>query len=100
MLDQMMISVGQIGFSNAHWVDLGSYDNEAGVIMQYTGLRDKNGTEIYEGDLLKITNPLLPDPHIIRRVVWHNHSARYAGIPLVHECEVIGNVYSNPELLK
>lgn len=68
--------------------------------MQWTGRRDKNGTKIYEDDLLAITNKYVYlSSRVTKRVVWHNHSGRWAGIPTTHECEVIGNFYANPELL-
>ena len=75
-------------------------------IMQYTGLKDKKGKGIYEGDLLKIK-----DDKPLIKVVWNK---KYASFCLEHEvwmfshwfgeaidpdeCEVVGNIYENPEL--
>jgi len=74
------------------------------ILLQYTGLKDKNGTEICEGDIYH-----MGDPEITYTVVWHdtgligkqNGSSSYAGLLSWQErIEVIGNIYENPELLE
>ena len=70
------------------------------VILQYTGLKDKNGKEIYEGDILEYYNAMAPkgsDPKVKRIVMWLGY--RYVGIDSYDIAEVIGNVYENPELM-
>ena len=88
------------------------------IIQQYTGLKDNQGKEIYEGDIITLTygipstsdrliieysdNEVLDDIHIsgwwMRNTVLHRHSSSlcktYEG-----DLEIIGNIYENPELL-
>jgi uncharacterized phage protein (TIGR01671 family) len=70
------------------------------TLMQYTGLKDKNGKEIYEGDLVKGTenNPGGPSEVFYDIGQWQPFS--YLGTWNGNDYEVIGNVYENPELLK
>ena len=91
------------------------------VVMQYTGLEDKNGKEIYEGDIVTIPGQYpyfdCDTPNYVAEVEWI-----FAGFQTVLHCingekrgiseginepledgdyfEVIGNIYENPELLK
>jgi uncharacterized phage protein (TIGR01671 family) len=74
------------------------------ILMQYTGLKDKNGREIYEGDLLQ------DEGGGIGKVVWwqddSSFSVEYPDIEIMQltkdfeeAVEVIGNIYENTELL-
>ena len=67
------------------------------ILMQYTGLKDKNGKEIYEGDILK-------DEQFTGEVVWDFSGLMLESNHIIYAiwrgCEVIGNIYENPELLK
>jgi len=86
-------------------------DEEEQVIMQFTGLTDKAGKEIYEGDILKPVNPPSRKKH--NRVVefvegsfCYDHGAtrgkdKYWQLTQgkTNLFEVIGDIYSNPELI-
>ena len=72
---------------------------------QYTGLKDKNSVEIYEGDIVRIINEEF-DISCISRVEFKNGMLGYQEesefIPLymiLNISEVIGNIYENKELL-
>ena len=79
-------------------------------VMQYTGLKDRNGVEIYEGDIIK----LIPSGEygLVTTfgnsqnlgIEWENSRTAFF-TPMFYlgcesELEIIGNIYENPELLK
>lgn len=77
-------------------------------LMQYTGLKDKNGKEIYEGDIVDFASRF-DNSKRTGKVVYYAGDAAFLiedGKEIFFlfydalEREVIGNIYENPELLK
>ena len=82
-----------------------SIDDE--YLMQSTGFKDKNGKEIFEGDIVKMSKDVYSEPTYYE-VVRHRGGAyrleskqHGCELWLRHtDCEVVGNIYENPELLE
>jgi hypothetical protein len=74
-------------------------------IMQYTGLHDRNGTEIYEGDIVQFDDK--EENYVVKWArlsgAWeirNNENHFLFVMRYIDMCEVIGNIYENPELMK
>lgn len=89
---------------------------EPSTIGQYTGLKDKNGNKIFEGDIVRIidkNNKVISIKPIIAEIDWSEEYLVYIlittsikdafenlGDYLDYDIEVIGNIHDNPELLE
>ena len=87
------------------------FEYKNNVLMQFTGLTDKNGKEIWEGDVVRfIDDVTIPNKpcEVITEVFWWNEMGCYSmkntymelNFTTTDEIEVIGNIFENPELIK
>lgn len=77
-------------------------ENKHNILMQCTGLKDKNGTLIFEGDIVKKQE--WQDEYKLGVVFWDDmwgyfDVTKMSMFSLVNRAEVIGNIYENEELL-
>ena len=76
--------------------------DECAIIRQYTGLKDKNGIDIYEGDIIKtLSNDwgvIVWKAPFFETTVSEDQSSLYTR-EWYYKSEVIGNIHQNPELI-
>ena len=102
--NKKMIDVGEMDFNlQSIYYNMGNVSFDEFEIMQYTGLKDKNGKEIFEGDIIEAENRLwqigFRDGCFVgvdfKNVAWDELVNIGYG-----ETKVIGNVFEDSELLE
>lgn len=115
----MDLKNGEIKYYQACY-DGGFFDEDV-IVMEFTGVYDKNGKEIYTSDIVKITekeniskHKVIPMKPIIAAIQWSEEYLTYILITLSvkdafesladyleeYDIEVIGNIYNNKDLLE
>lgn len=100
-IEEMDFSTGFLGIRDSITKKgEGIFGFDKANILQFTGLKDKLGKEIYEGDIIQPEDSK-KDVVIFSDGLFHRkHETTKTPIRNLGEIEVIGNIYENPELLK
>ena len=84
-----------LGQAMPHWV------NKKTQVMKCTGLKDRNGKEIFEGDLIENSKCIMECVFSGSCFVFKNDENKVEETcDMIGEIEVIGNIYENPKLLE
>jgi uncharacterized phage protein (TIGR01671 family) len=111
-IDTLEFLQGGIRVSDGCWHE--KFLGDEVILMQSTGLKDKNGVEIFEGDIVSVRNHPFQKTELSGAGIeidgdyligWSDHNLTWlAGDLLLYQLkpyiEVIGNIYENPELLE
>ncbi len=105
-LEELHISLdGRLGLRKFDGYHDQSMFPERFEVMQYTGLKDKNGVEIYEGDIVRCFRDG-PSEVVFKKGCFGLETYTsignyyYTFDEVYGYCEIIGNIYENPELLE
>jgi len=105
--DHIEMNIPTLGGFNDMNYEISNLIFDCVILMQYTGLKDKNGKEIYEGDIVKMLESGVHEKWASIKIVEFDN--KYLGfspfcylnfINSNNIVEVIGNIYENKELLK
>lgn len=107
------VCAGQAYFDGTDFYTIESCVINPKTLGQFTGLTDVNGTKIFEGDIVAFEDVISTENGYSEqgcrgKVVWDNETARFEvtnklsaeSYEVLWECEVIGNIHDNPELLE
>ena len=93
--------------ANGGWFALhNKYPVKSDTVSEYTALKDKNGKRIFEGDIVRME---FVDTEEVGEIVWDEECCKWAyaspdgdiyGVDGTIECEILGNIHDNPELLE
>lgn len=107
LFDGTMTHIRNFEYKNGDYIG-DSFPVNSETVGQYTGLNDKNGKEIYEGDIVQGLFADQEESEIKGQVIYSKGQASYIVIAsnndewelgYLDNLEVIGNIYDNPELL-
>lgn len=95
---------------NCIWEEQDFFEVIPETVSQYTGLKDKNGVKIFENDIIQVFNTIGEVSEKLT-IKWDSNMGTYEILTLnnyhysydtkcaIVGCEVIGNIFDNPELL-
>lgn len=93
--------------ADSEWIsatDLASmYEKKGFILLQNTGMFDKNEKEIFEGDIVKIENAIIGGVYFVRyKAPGFDLRDENISVSWGQECyrDIVGNIFENPELLK